>query len=82
VIFYFHLNKYTKVIALGKDTISCVFREITYKKHAQMYNILSSTLNRMAEVAHPSECHPRVMLSGEDAHEGKETQDWKMAESP
>ena len=35
----------------------------------------------MAEVAHPSECHPRVMFNGDDTHEGTETEYWEMTES-
>jgi hypothetical protein len=36
--------------------------------------ISPATLDRVVEEPHPSQCHPRVMLSGEHAHEGTETQ--------
>jgi hypothetical protein len=39
------------------------------------------TLNRMTEVAHPLECHPRVMFNGDDTHDGTEMEYWEMAES-
>ena len=29
------------------------------------------TLNRVSEVTHPSECHARIMLNGDDTHEGR-----------
>ena len=39
----------------------------------------SSTLNRVPEVTHPAECHLRVMLNGDDAHEGAKSQNWEWA---
>ena len=45
-------------------------RNLQNKVHAQISTLNnSSTLNRVPEVAHPAECHLRVMLNGDDAHE-------------
>ena len=50
-------------------------RNYVEEECAEVRNAISSaTLNRVAEEPHPSQCHPRVMFSGEHAHEGTETQ--------
>ena len=44
------------------------------KLHAQTYTLQNpSTLSRVPEIAHPSECHLRVVFNGEDTHEGAES---------
>ncbi len=42
------------------------------KSLLKRYQPRHSTLDRVVEEPHPSQCHPRVMLSGEHAHEGTE----------
>ena len=44
----------------------CVRKSVIFKEKPD-------TLNRVPEIAHPPECHLRVVLSGEDTHEGAET---------
>ena len=51
----------------------CMRKYVLYKN--------PSTLSRVPEEAHPSECHLRVVFHRDDTHEGAKSHNWEGAKS-